>query len=98
MVDLERPYVLAVDIGTTSTKTLIVDRKGAVHAAHSVEYPLYTPKPDRAEQDPEQIYRAVLKGIRAVLEKKGLSGKDICASHSAPPCTACWRSIGIIVL
>lgn len=84
MVDLERPYVLAVDIGTTSTKTLIVDRKGAVHAAHSVEYPLYTPKPDRAEQDPEQIYRAVLKGIRTVLEKKGLSGKDIlCVSFSS---------------
>lgn len=84
MTDLARPYVLAVDIGTTSTKTLIVDRQGTVHATHSEEYPLYTPQPDRAEQDPEQIYRAVIRGMRAVLEQKGVSGDEVqCVSFSS---------------
>jgi gluconokinase len=55
----EKPYILAVDIGTTSAKTLIVDRDGRVLASHSIEYPLYTPAADRAEQDPLEIFQAV---------------------------------------
>lgn len=67
-------YVLAVDIGSTSTKTLIINRQGGVEASHSVEYPMYTPRPDMAEQDPEEIYQAVKEGIRVVMTK----------SHTAP--------------
>ncbi|MDQ1913111.1 gluconokinase [Paenibacillus sp. GD4] len=79
-----KPFIIAADIGTTSTKTLVIDRGGRVLASHSVEYPLYTPRPDMAEQDPDEIYRAVRTGIRAVIDKAHvLPGQVLCVSFSS---------------
>jgi gluconokinase len=79
-----KPYILAADIGTTSAKTLIIDRSGKVLASHSIEYPLHTPAPDRAEQDPDQIFRAVVDGIGAVVRKLGaLPHEILCVSFSS---------------
>ncbi|MEW9697881.1 gluconokinase [Paenibacillus sp. SI8] len=87
MTDLSsaaKPYVIAADIGTTSTKTLIIDREGRVKASHSIEYPLFTPATDRAEQDPEQIFNAVVEGIGAVVRKIGISAEEVlCVSFSS---------------
>ncbi|MFC5453173.1 gluconokinase [Paenibacillus aestuarii] len=86
MTDLKatKPYVLAADIGTTSTKTLLIDRQGRVQASHSIEYPLFTPAPDRAEQDPLQIFDAVVQGIGAVVRKLGISAEEVlCVSFSS---------------
>jgi gluconokinase len=71
--------VVAVDIGTTSTKTLVIDRMGKVIASHFIEYPLHTPKPDIAEQDPDEIFAAVLTGIRVVKEKSGIASREVLA-------------------
>jgi len=79
-----KPYLLAVDIGTTSTKTLLVSREGQVMASHAVEYPLYTSAADRAEQDPLDIFRAVLQGVGIVMRKLDARPGDIlCASFSS---------------
>lgn len=76
--------ILCVDIGTTSTKTLIVERSGRVAASHEVGYPLHTPFPDRAEQDPIELYNAVRIGIKEVISKAGLQSDDIlCVSFSS---------------
>lgn len=79
-----KPYVIAADIGTTSTKTLVIDGNGRIVAAHAVEYPLHTPKPDIAEQDPDEMFQAVLTGIREVMAKSGAAPADIlCVSFSS---------------
>lgn len=79
-----KTYVIAADLGTTSTKTLVIDRDGRVVAGCSIEYPLYTPAPDRAEQDPQQIFTAVVRGIRDVIVKAGIAGTDVlCVSFSS---------------
>lgn len=79
-----KPYVIAADIGTTSTKTMIIDRQGTILAAHSVEYPLFTPRSDVAEQDPEEIFRAVLDGIKQVIIKAAIPPeKVLCVSFSS---------------
>lgn len=70
-------YIIAVDIGTTSTKTAVVDGEGGIRAVLSTEYPLYTPLPGRAEQDPEQIVQAVTKGVNAVMAKAGANPREI---------------------
>ncbi|MCP1306046.1 gluconokinase [Paenibacillus tyrfis] len=83
-LSVPKPYIIAADIGTTSTKTLVIDRSGRVLASHAVEYPLYTPKPDMAEQDPEEIYQAVLTAIRKVVRKAAiLPGQVLCVSFSS---------------
>lgn len=80
-----KPYILAADIGTTSTKTLIIRAAdGAVIAGHSVEYPMFNPKPNVAEQDPDQICQAVTDGIAAVLQKAAVRGEELlCVSFSS---------------
>jgi gluconokinase len=77
-------YVIAVDLGTTSTKTLVIDRDGRVIASHAIEYPLYTPTPDRAEQDPLEIFSASVRGIGEVIRKAGILGSEVlCVSYSS---------------
>lgn len=76
--------VLAVDIGTTSTKTLAIDPEGRVLAGRSAEYPLHTPKPGYAEQDPEEIFAAVLRTVRGVVNDAELKPEQVlCVSFSS---------------
>jgi gluconokinase len=80
----EIAVVIGVDIGTTSTKAVVFDTAGRVVAHHAVEYPLLTPTPAAAEQDPEEIHRAVLTAIQAAVRKAGAAPGDVvCVAFSA---------------
>src|SRR5690606_14374136 len=63
----KQSYYLGVDIGTTSTKAVLFDRAGDVIAGDTVFYALETPNPLVAEQDPEEIFRAVLTSVRKAI-------------------------------
>lgn len=79
-----KPYVVAADIGTTSTKTLVIARDGSIKASSSIEYPLYTPQPDVAEQDPDEMFEAVVNGIGQVVRKAGIRPDEVlCVSFSS---------------
>nr|WP_143331948.1 gluconokinase [Domibacillus antri] len=56
--------MLGVDLGTTSTKAVLFTREGAIIAHHTIEYPLLTPTPSTAEQNPNEIFEAVLETIK----------------------------------
>ncbi len=58
-----------IDIGTSATKTLLCDEWGRVLATASVEYPVYAPKPGWSEQEPEDWWKATVKGIALVCKK-----------------------------
>lgn len=62
-----RPGVLALDIGTTSTKAVLFDTAGAAVASATYEYPLVAPQPGWAVQDPDLITAAALDAIGAVV-------------------------------
>ncbi|MEK3722035.1 gluconokinase [Paenibacillus sp. FSL H8-0034] len=80
----QKPYIIAADLGTTSAKTLVIDRDGRVLASHSVEYPMYTPRPDMAEQDPDEIFAALLTSVQAVIAKaRILPSQILCVSFSS---------------
>ncbi|WP_044022762.1 gluconokinase [Bacillus sp. SG-1] len=70
-------YYIGVDIGTTSTKAVVFDKKGQAVSRFGVEYPLYTPVPGTAEQNPEEIFQAVLTVIKGSMSTGGVSGADI---------------------
>ncbi|MBL7870318.1 MAG: gluconokinase [Cyclobacteriaceae bacterium] len=61
------PFVLAIDIGTTSTKVLAVIATGEVLKSHQEFYPTQYPSPGHVEQDVQQIFAAVHGGINEVL-------------------------------
>jgi xylulokinase len=70
-------HLLGIDVGTSGTKTLLIDRRGRVLASASVGYPCYAPRPAWSEQDPADWWRAVASTVRQVLRQAGVRGTDI---------------------
>jgi xylulokinase len=70
-------YLLGIDIGTSGTKTLLVDPKGRIAASVTVEYPAYAPKPAWSEQDPADWHKAAIAGIRRALKRAKVKGSDV---------------------
>ncbi|MFY7953850.1 MAG: xylulokinase [Armatimonadaceae bacterium] len=69
---------LGIDTGTSGTKAILVDSDGQLKASATVEYPLSTPHPQWAEQDPEaHWWPAAVDAIRAVLSQANASGNDV---------------------
>lgn len=62
-------YMIGADIGTTSTKAVLYDLKGNVKAYANVGYPLYQNVPDMAEEDPDEIFEAVVEVLGKVMRK-----------------------------
>lgn len=70
--------VLGVDIGTTSTKVNAYPAGTAdVVASASAGYPLLTPDPDVAEQDPDAVREAVLRAIGECAKAAGEAGHEV---------------------
>ena len=59
--------LLGLDIGTSGAKAVLVDEGGSLLAWAGQEYPIDTPRPDWAEQDPSAWLQAALATIRQVL-------------------------------
>src|SRR6201990_1357923 len=66
------PRLGGLDIGTSSAKGLVIDETGAVLAEAERAYPLSSPRPGWAEQDPEDWWRAA----EAVLDELGARDAD----------------------
>jgi xylulokinase len=70
-------YLLGIDIGTSGTKTLLVDRRGRILASVTVEYPCYAPRPAWSEQAPEDWWQAAVKSIRLALRQARVKGDQV---------------------
>lgn len=64
-------YVLGVDIGTGSVKTVAVNLQCRSFTDHQIYYPYSSPKPGYHEQDPELIWQAFLNCIKSIVDKIG---------------------------
>lgn len=69
--------MIGVDIGTTSTKAVLFEENGTITAQANVGYPLHQPTPSIAEQDPEQILRAVFHTLSSVMQQSAVSPDSI---------------------
>ncbi|MGN0371385.1 MAG: xylulokinase [Enterocloster sp.] len=70
-------YLIGIDIGTSATKTILMDEGGNVIAQASRAYPLYRPHNGWAEQDPEDWKRAALDTLKQVVRESGVPGEEI---------------------
>ena len=70
-------YVLGVDLGTSSTKTVLFESNGRQVCEATREYPLYQPQNGWSEQEPEDWYRAGVETIHEVMEKSGVAADDV---------------------
>lgn len=60
-------YVIGIDLGTSSVKGLLVDRKGRVAAEAARDYPLLHPKSGYSEQEPEEWYQQTVQVIKELV-------------------------------
>jgi xylulokinase len=70
--------LVGLDVGTTGVKAVAIDEHGAVVARAEEGYPLSTPRPGWAEQDPEDWWRASQRALAALAVEPraiGLSGQ-----------------------
>ncbi|HIE50838.1 MAG TPA: xylulokinase, partial [Armatimonadetes bacterium] len=70
-------YVLGIDLGTSSTKTLLLSEDGRTVAKATADYPLSTPQPNWVEQDPAAWWEAVCSTVRQVLAAWSGNPRDI---------------------
>ncbi len=70
-------YLIGLDIGTSGAKCIIVDQSGAVVASSTQEYPLSTPRPGWAEQQPADWWDGIVRGCNAIMKKAQLDPADI---------------------
>jgi len=69
--------LLGIDIGTTGSKAVLIEPNGKVIAHATTEYPIIVPKPNWAEQNPEDWWKATIKSIRGVILKSGIKSDSI---------------------
>jgi xylulokinase len=74
---MNMPYLLGLDVGTTGTKTLLIDENGKIVARAVREYPMAVPRPNWAEQDPHHWWQAAVTTIRQVLAESGVQASEI---------------------
>ncbi len=76
--------VIGVDIGTTSTKSILFDLAGNAIEQYTVGYPLNTPIKGAAVQDPDEIFQAVVETVKQVVNRSQVKQSDLlCLSFSA---------------
>ncbi len=72
-----RGFVGAIDQGTTSTRFLIFDRKGAIVGSAQKEHEQIYPKPGWVEHDATEIWRNTVSTMADALASAGLSASDL---------------------
>lgn len=70
-------YLLALDQGTTSSRAIIFDEKGHIHATAQRETRIKTPHSGWVEQDANEIWSSQIAVIQQALASAHLLAKDI---------------------
>ncbi len=71
------PLFLGVDLGTSNVHSLLFNENGDVIAQSLQELKIYQPKPEIAEENPEEIWRATLESVRGCVKKSKVPAEDI---------------------
>ncbi|MBC2885153.1 glycerol kinase GlpK [Ochrobactrum sp. CM-21-5] len=72
-------YILAIDQGTTSTRSMLFDRNMRVIGVGQQEFKQHFPASGWVEHDAEEIWESVLATIRIALAEAGIGAADIVA-------------------
>lgn len=70
-------YLLALDQGTSSSRSIVFDRAGRVVAMAQIEFPQIYPQPGWVEHDPQALWQTQLDTARQALKHAALKATDI---------------------
>ena len=73
-----KKFIISIDAGTTSNRSILFDTKGKVIYSSQKEFTQYFPKDGWVEHDPGEIWKTTLKTLKDVIKKsKKLKGKIV---------------------
>lgn len=70
-------YLLALDQGTSSSRSILFDARGRIVAQAQLELPQIYPRPGWVEHDPMEIWRTQLSTARAALAQAGVAATQV---------------------
>lgn len=70
-------YIMALDQGTTSSRTILFDKNGNIVCQANKEFEQIFPQPGWVEHNPEEIWMTQFLTMEEVMTKAGISGSDI---------------------
>ena len=71
-------YLIGIDVGTSSTKTVLYDENLNEVFISNYEYPLYQPQNGWAEQDANDWSKALIYTIKDIVNNSMINIDDIC--------------------
>lgn len=71
------PYILALDQGTTSSRAILFNEAGGIHAVAQREFEQHFPKSGWVEHDPRDIWSSQIAVAAEVIAKAGLGTREI---------------------
>ncbi|XP_052783381.1 putative glycerol kinase 5 [Mya arenaria] len=71
------PYIVAVDIGTTTLRSHIYTRNGSIKASSSKRIDLLRPKPGWVEMDPEHLFQQFLDCVSESIKAAGIRPQEV---------------------
>ncbi|MFT4195593.1 glycerol kinase GlpK [Ottowia sp.] len=70
-------YIVALDQGTSSSRSIVFDERGRVVALSQQEFRQIFPQPGWVEHDPQEIWASQLATARQALAQAGLKAADV---------------------
>src|SRR5262249_11410759 len=75
-----RPYVLALDQGTTSSRAIVFNRRGDPCGMARKELTQIFPQPGWVEHDPEEIWASQVDVAAEALGRAGVTPREVAAA------------------
>jgi glycerol kinase len=72
-------FILALDQGTTSSRSIVFDHEGRIHGMAQQEFTQHYPQPGWVEHDAEEIWTTQLATAKAALRNAKVKAEDIAA-------------------
>lgn len=88
-----KKYILAIDEGTTSARSILFDQKGNIVGIAQKEFTQIYPQPGFVEQNPVEIYASQYATMTEVILGSGISPDEIAAIGitNQRETTVCWE-------
>lgn len=76
---MTRRFVLALDEGTSSCRSIVFDVDGSIRGVGQSEFTQHFPRPGWVEHDPEEIWEKQLATARSAMASAGVTAAEIAA-------------------
>ena len=88
-----KKYILALDQGTTSSRTIVFDKRGNIVSKAQFEFTQIYPKSGWVEHDPYEIWESQLHSLQVALQNGNINPEEIAAVGitNQRETTICWE-------